>query len=835
MASRDLAWHPTPIERSFLLNMSFLIGGLALLMFVASPPAFGMDLRSSTDARHLVSGETLLLATADGSGLVISPADDPVIRFVELAGAEVLARLTPIDRIGRDLGSGRVIAMRASEQRDVRLRDQLTPEALGSGVRLRVEVLVGGGRLLVSPLAEDGSGLRLEPSATRSGRRRAVNLPAARPTSIALIDEAETSGALSSETALLFRVYALFSDARLPAQYLGDDSRLGDSLYMAEVRERFATLAPATQEAVLPFLTPPAYQESWANAAGSSPAILETPPPCQFFSDKWTRVDSTNGLVRVWYRVDIPDDALNARALAGTIDATIWPKLSGLMAGHLPIADLDESCNGGNGRLDIYLVDASRSFTVPYTGCSKVPVFILLKRTEGNALAAHEIFHAFQYSFALGGCIGGESYHWWAEASAQWAQDYVFPSDQREQSAAPSLLEAPEQPLDLYNDPHWYGAYLLPFFVHRKSGSADFVRVAWEKCASQPALEALDQALPGGFEAVWPEFVKYNWNRDPVEDYKTWDKLTATARPAGGSSVVVGAAPDVTFNLLLGLPRLSATYKHFIFDDSARSIAFWNGVTTNLVLRDRTLGGLTYENDQASSEQTKGAHITALIKIGGQWKTEDWTNLPYKTYCRDMTAERIEELVLIISNSDFKSRDRKLEAPGLQPVLFATNMGCWQWKGTAHYDDGPGGLTVDTTVTWTRAETSQTVPAIAYEATGTIVWKVKNDACSGGGTLPIAGFSTMSTYNFITSRGSFHRSYHAAGAENQITSITCGAGTFPFAVTAWLLFPLQPVFPGIPQARFVLIDSAGTNMDDSHVHIPGLPARWTWRFESQRQ
>jgi hypothetical protein len=65
---------------------------------------------------------------------------------------------------------------------------------------------------------------------------------------------------------------------------------------------------------------------------------------------------------------------------------------------------------------------------------------------------------------------------------------------------------------------------------------------------------------------------------------------------------------------------------------------FWNGVTTNLVLRDRPLGGLQYENDPASSEQTKGAHVTALIKIGGQWKTENWTDLPYRTYCRDMIA-----------------------------------------------------------------------------------------------------------------------------------------------------------------------------------------------------
>jgi len=842
MATRYLFTQPASIEVSLVRNaLRSLAGVLALVMLAASASASGIDTSRSAEGFRLVSGEALVLATADGSGLVISSADDPVIRFVELAGTEVVARLTPIDRAGNTLGSGRVIVLGASEQRDVRLRDELTSEALG-GVRLRVEVLQGGGRLLVSPLAKNGSVLRLEPGATGLTRRRAARPPAARPPSFTLIDAAETSGVLSSETALLYRVYALFGDARLPVQYLGDDSLIHGSLYMAQVRDRFATLAPATQEAVLPFLTAPAYRGSWANAAGSSPSILATPlatpPPCQFFSDKWAWVDSANGFVRVWYQVDPPEDQGRARSLVNLIDSTIWPAIAGLMTPRLPVPDLAEECNGGNGRLDVYLADVIKSAATAYGPCNGLPrsVFILMRRDTKAVLAVHEIFHAFQFANPLAGCITDERYRWWAEASAEWSQDFVFPKDNTEHHSAPAFLNAPEKELDQRDEDHEYGAYLLPFYVHKKTGSAAFVPTSWANSATQPALEALDLALPGGFEAVWPEFVKYNWNRAPVGDYKDWDGLTAGARPASGSSLVVGAAPDIKIDLTLGLPRLSATYKHFIFDESVRTLAFWNGVTTNLVLRERVLGGLTYENDAASSEQTKGAHITALIKIGGQWTTENWTDLPYRTYCRDMTAERLEELVLIISNSEFRSRDRKLEAPGLKPVLFATNMGCWQWKGTTHYDDGPGGLTLDTTATWTRDETSQTTPAISYQAKGTIVWKLKNDLCSGGGTLPIEGFNTMSTYNFITAEGTFHRSYMAVAAEPQAPlSITCGDSTVPLIGATWMLAPLQPFIAGIPRARFLLVNPAGTIMDDSHEFFPGQPAKWTWHFESQRQ
>ena len=45
--------------------------------------------------------------------------------------------------------------------------------------------------------------------------------------------------------------------------------------------------------------------------------------------------------------------------------------------------------------------------------------------------------------------------------------------------------------------------------------------------------------------------------------------------------------------------------------------------------------------------------LQALQKIDGQWRAaEDWSGESEKSYCRDKRAERIEELVLVYSNSD---------------------------------------------------------------------------------------------------------------------------------------------------------------------------------------
>jgi hypothetical protein len=821
-----------------------LFGSLAFLLLVAASATPAPDASRSAEAPGLAAGEALVLATADGSGLVLAPTENPVIRFVEVEGAEVVVRLTPIDRTGMDLGSGRVIVVGASEQREVRLREELTPEAL-DGVKLRVEALQGGGRLLVYTPAGNGSGLRLQQPAATPGRRRAVVRPPPTPTSLTLIDAAEASGALNGETALLYRVYALFSDARLPAQYRGDDSRIEDSLYMAEVRDRFATLSPATQAAVLPFLTPPAYQGSWANAAtGSSLTILATPPPCDFFSDRWGFVEPTNTPVRVWYRPGAPGDFARANDVALSIDTTIWPKLAGLMTtAHLPLSDQEKSCNGGNGRLDVYLVDAARSLTTPYSGCSNSPVFILLKRTSSNALAAHEIFHAMQYSFPLAGCMADKAkYRWWAEASAEWAMDFVFPSDpeQPEHKSAPFFLDVPEKSLDLPEEAHEYGAYLLPFYLHRKTRSANFVRASWENCKNQSALEAVDAAIPGGFEAVWPDFARFNWNRKPVEDYTTWDGLKSQASPAGGGEIEVrmGGSRDIAMQLKVDLPRLSTTYKHFNFtDDSARSIAFWNGATFNLKLEELLPIGIQYKPDTATADEKLGARVQALIKLRGQdWQVADWTNVPYMTFCRDMLSERIDELVLIISNSEFKNRDRKLQPPGLAPVLFASNMGCYQWKGTTSYTSNLSGLTTIITAdaTFTREATSQSPPFVTYKATGTGLWSVSGE-CAGSGNFQIEPQnSVLLTYNYTPTEGTFHRTYAGGGSSSPPGRLTCrGGATVPFAGGSWLTTPAQPFLPGIPETRFLYLDATGTLMIDSYKPLGG--GEWRWRLESQRQ
>jgi hypothetical protein len=249
------------------------------------------------------------------------------------------------------------------------------------------------------------------------------------------------------------------------------------------------------------------------------------------------------------------------------------------------------------------------------------------------------------------------------------------------------------------------------------------------------------------------------------------------------------------------------------------------------------MSGLQYANEPASDDQKRGAHITALIKIGGAWRTEDWTNRRYAAYCRDMVSERIDELVLIISNSEFRDRGRKLVPSGLAPVVFVSNMGCWQWKGTAKFTGDVQYLksTVTATVIWTP-DTATSAPSISYTASGISDWTIDLTSPDGGhcvasGSLPLSDLYSLRSYNFTPSEGSFHRAYYGSGAEIRRLQ-ACGG---ELALMPWLQFPPLPILPGLPDSRILTVSADGRTMDWSYTPSMSPYGTWTWHFAAQKQ
>ncbi|TAM52970.1 MAG: hypothetical protein EPN53_05565 [Acidobacteria bacterium] len=755
--------------------------------------------------------------------------EQDVIRLREVAGSGITVRVTPVDERGTPVDGGRVVILRADETRSVRLSETLPAEDL-IGRRLLVETLGGTGRAEIDAAwltpAELGA-----VAATRPPRRHLQR--AVLPTSEALIDQAEASGALDHETAVLYHVYAIFGDARLPGAYRGDDSSVTDSLYLATVLGELSTYSAATQAALQPFLIPPSYQQGYGDASVMASGHASS-VGCNISAD-WSYVETAKGKVRVWFDVNNHDEAF-ARLFLAQAENTILPKLEALMTGHPLLSDGGLSCNGGSDQLDVYLCDQPRSLTVPYSGCSDSPVFIRLRRDTAVALLAHEMFHAFQFSLPLAGCLASAEYHWWSEASAQWAQDYIYPYDQSEQSDASSLLFHPDLPLDLNSEPHWYGAYLLAFYVYRSTGSADFIRTSWEGCATQSAVKALDAALPGGFDDIWPKFALHNWNHDPVDDYTKWDSLKTSAYTAvPGLTADASALPDREVTLKVGLQHLSATYKHFVFPDtSISSVAFWNGVTYDLETKAVPTFGPFWDPQNASPDAVKGIKVQALMKINGTWTQDDWTGKPYVAFCRDLKAERLEELVIIVSNSRLDDSGGSFQPPGMTPVVWLSGFGCYQWQGKATYTLVGGDYTqTDTTnnLVWTRVPGPTQPPTVRYAATGDVTVAVSN-GCSGGGTVPLADpvNDFLMTWNYLPAAAGALRAYQGQGLEaTTMLPITC-QGVPGYAEAGIWFNVLSGSPPGIP---FVLVSADGKHM--TGTFSPGPALTWTWDLHAVQE
>ncbi len=822
-------------ERPYCLLASCVVAGLAALVAEAIPPPAVDD--GAIGKRPAVAAESGPLALL-GAGL----APDDALTLREVAGRTVVVRVTPVDECDGPVDGGRVIVLRANETRTVLLARALPPEDL-AGRRLLIETIGGAGRAEIEPswlTPTQAAGAIAAPHLVR--RHVTAEVP---PSSDDLIAQGEAGGALTHETAVLYHVFALFGDARLPQAYRGDDSRAFESLYLSTVVSEWDSYSAATQATLKPFLTPPAYTGSWATAAGIPGALfdvhtLDLPPFCctTCISASWAFAENPNGNVRIWY-LTTADDAAVAAFLAAAADTKIWPAYAAFMAPHLPLSDAGASCDGGNGRLDVYLTDIPRSFTQGHLHCSNSPAYIVMTRSADVTTLAHEIFHAFQYAFEVGGCLADDHYRWWTEGSATWAEQYLYPSDNMALSQGKRLVATPEQSLESVRTDaeRVYGTFLVPFYVQNKTGSPNFVRTAWENCKGQDAIHAVDAVIPGGFAQTWHEIALRDWNSKPVDDYRTWrPPITYHADPQVNSTLDAGVGTGLETGLHMNLAHLSATYKNFFFyGPEVSTVAFFNGATFNLQKTDAPGYGPFWNPQAADPDKIKGVKVQAIIKVEGQDpRVEDWTDKPYVTFCRDAIAERLQQLTIVISNARLDDTGGNAAPTGMDPVMWFSTMGCWKWKGTAHYS-ATGNVAVSevadsSDVAWTRTSATHQPPQITYQATGHLTLTA-GGKCSGSGTVTITSAATsLTTYNYTpqdaVAKGA------SEGASLEVNSIPVMCQGKPGSLMGGLWFNVPTAAPPTPPPYKVSAD--GKTLFGNYTDPTG-GLNWSWSLSAQRE
>jgi len=615
------------------------------------------------------------------------------------------------------------------------------------------------------------------------------------PSSTQLIDAALEKGELDSETALEYKVFAQFSDSRLPEKFKGSSGPAGDSHIVAVLQSQFYSLPAEMQHTLLPFLVPPIYKGSWADSDVRSSATSNQKPgdggmsaarqlptpgregprttpfkeslPCNDIDTaKWDNKAAMHSPVRFWWQKDRPGDAAAVERFIVAMDDDIWPKLTGLM-GKTPMPDGEVACNGGSADFDIYItpeiVNLGETPAIVPPGCKETPSYILLQPTVSNATLAHEFMHAIQWSYATSAdCMYPGEYAWLAEATATWAQDYVYPSDNYEQGYIEYFFadgpsgQTPKLEKYVYGGGHAYAAYLFFFYLTHKFDQPEIVKTAWDNTTSMTSLPAVDKAIPGGFDEVWSEFSVKNVDEPAEDDYQIWDNLNM--KPSG-TSMSKGKVTTGSYTDAKEIGHLAIAYNWYVFSEDSHLVTFFNGLTyklddepinTQLGINTINDGTKQFKFEKVTSDEIKGVKIQAFYRIAGEtdWQLEDWTDKPYISFCRDAMKERLTDLIIVTSNS---SQDKDASSTGTYDSLVqVSKTGCYQYGGDASmYFEGEGDVGFFTD--------EQIIPNVVFERTdehpnipypiirfkikeGSLdrTYHIQSEDCSGDGTLSSA-------------------------------------------------------------------------------------------------
>lgn len=626
--------------------------GLAVL--VAAGPAA---------AKPAAKGQ--LRPTAVRTAAVAQPGGPLTVRLVASAS-------------GRLTKSGGVAVYLSKDGRrsadDVRLLSTVkTPKLVAKGkVTLSATVKLGpaqplGAVRVIACVNESAKGGSKQPAKDCRAAKAPVNVVAAvdaAATPHGLIAADLAAGRIKPDQALAYRVFALFSDDRLPAKYAGGQSAGGDDDVMRELASAWGTLPAATRKQVGKYFLPTPLRDATAaelKAGGAKPrrgtkgagkgrkqaaARLQDAPAegdpevdpsvcdTEYFKPKsWKTTSAAGGKILIHSQVDRPEDGKNAAAMAADLGAA-YAKYRALL-GRDPLPDSDVDCyHGPDGAIDVYIdrVIGKSAITVPSTqatgnqaDCEGYPGFIVTNPTDGTFsmrfILAHELFHVFQMSYSYQGSC--QEYSWFDEGSANWAAHTVFPTDDGEH-LWDSYLSFPK--FDIASD---YNSWLFALWMERTLGAGTIRKTLERFESTADAVHAVDGAI-GTWRKTFLDFAKHGWNQAPFASFQEWDRLPNQPELAAEA------------HLFLAGQKTRTAYSEFSIDARERAYSRYS-------VTDEKIREITFKNDLAGEPD---ARIGALLTLrSGETRWEDWSGRESVKLCRDEASQDVTEIVLVYANS----------------------------------------------------------------------------------------------------------------------------------------------------------------------------------------
>jgi hypothetical protein len=365
---------------------------------------------------------------------------------------------------------------------------------------------------------------------------------------------------------------------------------------------------------------------------------------------------------------------------------------------------------------------------------------------------------------------------WFDEATAQWVMDFVVPTIGAGQPGefgaesglrmlAPGLKKSGEVLIEYLYAGHQvsiekpaaqpkrngYSDYLFFQYLARTQTPAKIKQIYDAMAGGQNSVEAVSAVID--MKAVWPEFAKTLWigfDEQVLDFWATQDEYRFGLNKVYADLPSTLLPPELQNKRALlksleidqkGQPRaLFTLFKNALeFNSGDYQIDPRSILYEHLKFADATVHSVYWANPIAVLPNHQFMKVQAVKKIAGQWRTaEDWTDESFKQFCLDKKDERLEELILIVSNSEVnRASEQPFSIPKFFPMVLSTsNVGCWKWRGTASSVTtgtvpGPSENTGSATVTF---EVAATLP-------GRLRFETSAGLISGNGTATLGACS----------------------------------------------------------------------------------------------
>lgn len=253
-------------------------------------------------------------------------------------------------------------------------------------------------------------------------------------------------------------------------------------------------------------------------------------------------------------------------------------------------------------------------------------------KTKG--VAAHELFHNFQYEMGLR--FKGKDMKWLQEATAKWSEHYAFDSYNTEHGYLDYFFRSLDRDRIDFGNCFEYSGYML-FYYFSDYGQYNIVPdILWQtvRNGESDIREYLSSAI-NDMKNQYGDYAFINLNSSISKVYNDYGKLLG--HPNGKAFIKKNMMVEEEDSREVFLKPGALQYYFYIFD------------------LDEETKHVELEFNNILSEN-KYIKRQAIIKIDGKWHLEDWSSLEKVKYCRrsELNNENIQALLLIYSNSNFK-------------------------------------------------------------------------------------------------------------------------------------------------------------------------------------